>query len=147
MDWSEVEPVLKATYRLLAERDYISGEDVIAELGRPPGDAATGRALDALSRADYIEGQFIEQSSVPVLITSTEKGLQEASGWPKPGGAGAEQVELLLRLLDERIASAATPEEEKGRLRRARDAVAGVGREVFAEVLAAYVARQTGLGD
>ncbi|HEV3377524.1 MAG TPA: hypothetical protein VG126_09625 [Thermoleophilaceae bacterium] len=96
MDWSEVEPVLKATYRLLADQDQVSGEAVIAELGRPPGDATTGRALDALAQADYINGKFVWQRNVPVIITPTEKGLQAASSWPKPGAAGAEQVELLL---------------------------------------------------
>ena len=54
---------------------------------------------------------------------------------------------MLIRLLDERIADDKTPEEEKGRLRRAREGIVGVGREVFAEVLAAYVTRQTGLGN
>jgi hypothetical protein len=146
MEWSEVEPVLAATYRLLADQDHLRGEAVIAEMGRPPGDETTGRALENLHRTGYIEAQFVMQRSVPVLVESTEKGLQHASGWPRDGGT-AQQVELLLGLLDERIASDATPEEEKGRLRRARDAVASVGKDVFADVLAAYLARQTGLGD
>lgn len=148
MDWSEVEPVLKATYRLLAEEDHISGDAVIEALGRPPNDEATGRALETLERAGYIKGQFVMQTPVPILIRSTEKGLQHASGWPtQGGGSAAEQVDLLVRLLDERIESDETPEEEKGKLRQIRDGVGSASRDIVVSVLAAYVARMTGGGE
>jgi hypothetical protein len=143
MEWNEVKPVLDATYRLLADQDYIPGQAVAQALGRPPDDERIGRILEQLHRAGYIEGQFVMQTSMPVMISPTEKGLQESSGWPAPGASA--QVDLLLQLLDERIADASTPEEEKGRLRRAREAIGGLGREVLAEVLAAYVARVGGL--
>lgn len=78
-----------------------------------------------------------------MLISSTEKGLQLASGWPTPGGSG--QADLLLKILDERIGDPATPEEEKGRLRRVRESVGDLGRAVLAEVLAAYLTRAGGL--
>jgi hypothetical protein len=51
----------------------------------------------------------------------------------------------LLSLLTERIEDPSTPEEEKGRLRRAHDAIAGLSRDVLTEVLAAYLARAGGL--
>lgn len=148
MDWSEVQPVLETTYRLLAQQEKagrVTGQAVNEALGRDTNDEATGRVLKRLHEAGYIRGQFAWQTSLPLMIDSTEKGLQQTSGWPSPGAAGGtEQVELLLRLLDERIADEATPDEERSRLRRVRDAVGEVGRGVFTEVLAAYIARVTG---
>jgi hypothetical protein len=144
MDWEAVKPVLDATYRLLAEKDPIAGEAVITELGRPANDEETGRTLEALSKADYIKGQFHEETPVPDLIAATEKGLQETSGWPKPGAGGGGQVELLLRLLDERIESPDTPKAEKTRLRKARDSFAAVGHDITVGVLTAFISKQTG---
>ncbi len=147
MDWAtEVRPVLDATYRLLATEEHISGDAVIAELGRPHNDPQTGRALKALVDSGYIEGRFVMQTSVPILISATEKGLQETSGWPKPGGGG-DQLDLLLRLLDERIAATETPPEEKGRLERVRDSLADAGRDVVVGVLSNFIAKQTGASD
>jgi len=145
MEWSEAKPVLETTYRLLAQSDEVSGQAVNQALGRASDDEAAGRVLEKLHEGGYIKGHFVMQTSLPIMIESTEKGLQETSGWPAPGGAaGAEQVELLLRLLDERIDDETTPEEERGRLRRARTAVGDVGRGVLTEVLAAYIARVSG---
>lgn len=143
MDWEAVKPVLDATYRLLAEEDAIAGDAVITELRRPANDKETGRTLEALSKADYIKGKFIEDTSVPVLIAATEKGLQETSGWPKPG-AGSDLVELLLRLFDEQIESPETTQDEKTRVRKARDSFAAVGRDISVGVLTALISKQTG---
>lgn len=57
--------------------------------------------------------------------------------------AGQIRVDLLLRLLDERIASDETPEDEKGRLQRVRDSVSSLGRDLAVKVLGAYLARMT----
>ena len=65
--------------------------------------------------------------------------MQKAAGWSAEG-QGA-QIDLLVSLLTERIEDPNIPEEEKGRLRRVRDAIGGVGRDVFTEILAAYLAR------
>ena len=72
MEWTDVKPVLEATYRLLAESDRVTGQDVNRALGRTPDDEVTGRALEQLHKADYVRGHFVMQSSLPVLIESTE---------------------------------------------------------------------------
>ena len=124
MQWSEVEPVLKVTYELLDAREEVGQADVCEALGRPNGDAVTIRALELLYNDDYIGGSTIDNSPAPVFIEATPKGLQRTSGWPAEGSSG--EVELLLRLLDERIDSEETTEEGKGKLRRARDGFAGL---------------------
>lgn len=141
MEWSEVKPVLDATYKLLNERERVSQDAVCAALDRPAKDQQTIRALALLYESGYISGMTVDQSPAPIFITATEKGMQQTSGWPS---ASSDQVDLLLRLLDDRIADAATPEEEKGRLRRARDAFAALGRDVAVGVLSAYAAQATG---
>jgi hypothetical protein len=55
-------------------------------------------------------------------------------------------VELLLRLFDERIESDETPEEEKGKLLRARVAFAALGRDVAVGVLTALASSQVSGG-
>lgn len=120
-------------------------EAVCQALDRPDGDERTIRALALLYEGSYIDGITVENSPAPIFIKPTEKGLRETSGWPKEG-VGAEQIELLLRLLDERIEADDTPEEEKGKLQRARDAFAALSRDLAVGVLTAYVSRVTGAG-
>jgi hypothetical protein len=143
MDWNEVRPVLAATYRLLDAAEGTNAGQIAQELDRPPDDERLERALGLLYDAGYIDGPTIDQLPYPVRIQSTEKGLRETSGWPSEGGGG-DQIEALIRVLDEYIESDETPEEEKGRLRRARDAFVGVGRDVAVRVLTEYVSRQAG---
>jgi len=45
MEWSEVEPVLDATYRFLADEEQTTQEAVCEAAGRAPGDERTIRAL------------------------------------------------------------------------------------------------------
>jgi hypothetical protein len=144
MQWSEVEPVLNATYGLLDSKEEVTQEEVCAALGRPQGDATTVRALELLYNDDYIGGFMVQQSPAPVRIRATPKGLQRARGWPAEGQGQSEQVELLLRLLDERIDSAETADEEKSKLRQARDAFAGLGKDIAVGVLTAYATQATG---
>src|SRR5204863_5588209 len=69
------------------------------------------------------------------------EGAAVRPGWPS-GSASSELVDVLLAMLDERIDQ--TPEgDEKGRLHRARDAIAGLTREVAVELFAAYAAKVT----
>ena len=145
MEWSEVQPVLRATYDLLDDAEIIGSEAVFQALGRPPDDPTTIRALALLYQGGYIDGMTINNSDAPVRITATTKGLQETRGWPREGG-GADQLELLLRLLDERIASEDTPKDERRKLQRVRDGVASLGRDFAVDLLAAYVARASGVG-
>lgn len=82
----------------------------------------------------------------PAMFTETDRGLQETSGWPRPGDAGSDQVGQLLAALDEKIDSDETPEEEKGRLRRIRDSVGEASRDIVVGVLTSYASRATGGG-
>ena len=147
MEYSEAEPVLKATYQLLRHHDEVPGEAAVSEaLGRPPGDEQTARALMYLHDHGFIDGHVLWGNAVPdvVRINATTKGLEVASGWP-PEGGGAAQVELLLQLLDELIASDETPEEEKPKLLRIRDGFVGLTRDVGAGLLTLYLARASQL--
>jgi hypothetical protein len=130
----EVEPVLEATYRLLSESDSVSPEDVITEMGEGTDADHVRRALAQLYRDDYISGQDVE---------ATEKGLQEAAGWPREGASREAEAQAFLRLLDERIADQATTEEERGLLRQIREGAIGVGTKVIGEVLARYLIHMT----
>lgn len=64
-------------------------------------------------------------------------------GWPQPGSSDPADTELLLRILDDRIA-AAGDEEERTRFQKLRDTAAETGGNIVSEVLAAYLARVTG---
>lgn len=139
MDWNEVEPVLVATYRLLADQDQTTPEAVCQELERPARDEQTIRALALLYNDDYIDGITVDQSPAPIFIRPTGKGLRATSGWP--GERGETYVAALLEVLDQRIAAPETPELERGRLHRIRDAVSEAGPRFIGEVLAAYTAK------
>jgi DNA-binding PadR family transcriptional regulator len=142
----DVEPVLRTTYELLssAEEGYISGLSVNAALGRDPNDERIGDVLEQLHKAGYIEGKFVMNTSVPIFIRPTEKGLQQTQGWPEPGGAAAD-ARLLLKLLDERIGDADTPEEERTRLQKLRASAGEVGESVLGQVMAAYLKHYIGV--
>jgi hypothetical protein len=91
MDYSEAEPVLRATYGLLKDSDEVSPDAICEALGRPPEDEQTGRALRYLYEHGLIDGFLLWGSSdpVPTRIKATTKGLELASGWPRQG---SEQV-------------------------------------------------------
>jgi hypothetical protein len=142
MDWTEVRPVLRATYTLLDSEGQTTPEFVCQRLGVQPRDDRTLRALTLLYQGGYIDGITIEQSPAPIFIRPTEKGLREASGWPDD--SSGTQLEVLLRLLDERIESDETSDEEKGKLRRVRGSLVDLGRDVAVGLLTAYLSRVAG---
>lgn len=142
MRFEDAEPVLRAVYRLLEEQDSISPNAVCAATGKPPEDKPTERALAYLYREKFIDGLKLANVDHPIQIEAASRGLEYASGWPR--GGGGDQIEALLRVLDEHIASDETPEEEKGRLRRFRDGVVGVTRDIGVRVMSDYLARQAG---
>jgi hypothetical protein len=72
----------------------------------------------------------------------TERGLRYAGAWPYDATRLAEQI---IAALAEAAENEPEP-ERRGRLQRAVGGVAGVGRDVFAKVLAAVIARSAGLG-
>lgn len=145
MNWRDCGPVLNATYELLGDNEYVTPEAVAAQLGREDNEWLD-RALGLLFESGYIGGHAVDQRRAPVMIAATEKGLREAASWPREGG-GYELAEALLRLLDERIAAVDTPEPERGRLRKARDALGALPRELLVEVMAAYLTRALPGGD
>lgn len=143
--WPELEPVLEATYRLLSEDDAIAPEDVIAEMGEGTDPDHVKRALAQLYRnSKYISGLHVEEVACPYLIRATEEGWQQVGGWPNPGAAGGDQLDVLLRLLDEKIAAPETPPEERTRLQQVRASLVDAGRDIVIGVLSNYIARQTG---
>jgi hypothetical protein len=77
----------------------------------------------------------------PQNIRATEKGLQAASGWPSGGESQAFSSEFI-RALTERINDDETAEDERGKLRRLRDASEDVGVRVIAEVVARMAERK-----
>lgn len=144
MDWSDAEPVLKATYDLLDDQERVSQEQVCQALDRPIGHDRTIQALAFLYEDDFIGGFTVDQSPAPVLIQSTPKGRQRVRGWPGPNSQ-SDDLDRLLTLLDQKIEAPGTPEEEKTRLLKAREAFANLSRDVAVGVLTALVSKQSGL--
>lgn len=136
--------MLDATYELLNERpDGSVSDDDVERLLPAMEPVAVRQALQHLADQGYISAYRAFGGRID-SIQPREKGLQIAMGWPHPGAAKPEDAELLLRLLDQRIASAST-EEERSRFKRLRDAAADTGQTMVSEILAAYLARATGL--
>ena len=62
------------------------------------------RALALLADQEYIYGYKAPLGRVDSIMPK-EKGLQETMSWPRAGQADPSSTELLLRLLDQRIAT------------------------------------------
>lgn len=80
MQWSNVEPILRGTYALMADAGRTTASAVIDCLGLDP-DAARS-ALGALHRGGYIGVEQFNSNGLPFFILPTEKGLQLGAGWP-----------------------------------------------------------------
>jgi hypothetical protein len=141
MEWSKAEPILRTTYALMESNGLASGDGVCSALGIAEDDA--GAAFRALEAAGYIAAQFAA-NGFPLLIEPTEKGLQYCSGWPAPGSSSTFMVEFL-SAIEARASDAATPEQERGRLRRFRDVAQDVGQGLLTDVAAKVIEHQTGL--
>ena len=76
------------------------------------------------------------------MVPPTEKGLQLTHGWPVPGQGEAE---ALLRVLDAMIDSPNTPDEERTRLKRLRDAAGDVSQSALTGLLGAWLSQVTGI--
>lgn len=146
MQWETVKPVLFAAYAFLDIKETTTCSEVCALLSKEEEDPEVGRALTELTRNRFLDGQPTWQDPVPLRVWATEKGLQQTSGWPKPGEAGPDQVELLLRVLDERINSEDTPEETKSKLLPIRRGIVDASRDIMVRVLSDYASRASGLG-
>jgi hypothetical protein len=140
VDWQEVRAVLEAAYGLLDREDSTNPEAVCEAMGRPKDHEQTRRMLAYLHKSHHIGGFTIDGTAVPVTITATEKGLQEVRGWPSEAG-GHAQVEQLLAILEQRIDDPETPDLERGRLRRVRQAVSEVAPRLMASIFVEYAER------
>jgi hypothetical protein len=146
LDWQRsVLPVLHATYDLMDEgrTDMLDGDALLASL--VTGDRTKADLYDVfqlINRTGYADVQFASAMSI-AFVSPTEKGLQTTRGWPAPGQG---DVETLLRLLDQRIASPETPDEERTRLQRLREAAGNVGESVLTSLLGAWLSHVAGPG-
>src|SRR5581483_8563321 len=135
-DWSdEVLPILQSIYQAgrTNPMGHVDTRVMLAAIGREADDPDAARVIRELADAGYIEIVADPDASfVPILVRTMEKGLQVVAGWPTAGGESL--FSRLLAELDERVAKAAT-EEERTRLVRFRDALVGVGRDVFTNVV------------
>jgi hypothetical protein len=142
---TDVKPVLDVVYRLLEEQGahlQLEGKDVAHALGRDEDDMDLRRVFEQLDQAGYIKPTWAGVT-LPYMIEPTERGLQHTMGWPVPGQT---DVEALLRMLDQRIEAPDTPDEERTRLRRLRDAAGDVGTSVMSSLLSAWLSQVTGMG-
>jgi hypothetical protein len=142
---TDVLPLLTVVYELMNESvdGSVDGEEIAARLGVGEDEEVRLRArLRQLADTDYIRvGAWPGGMELPVLISSTEKGLQTTFGWP---GRGGDSVELLLKMLDDRIADPDLPEEERTALQRLRGAAGSVGQGLLQSVLSAWLTHVTG---
>ena len=134
MQWSEIEPVLRATYALIDENGTTSGEAVCRALAVAEDDEQTDRAIRQLTDIGYIKAQFVA-SGAAAFIDPSEKGLVYCSGWPSPGSE-ATFIAAFLGAVDDRAADDATPEPERSRLKQLGGAAAEVGKDVLTEIAA-----------
>lgn len=146
LDWQrDVLPVLDATYRMLEEQGpyaQLDGKEVAHALGRDEEDMALRHVFEQLGHAGYIKPTWAGVT-LPIMIEPTERGLQYAMGWPV---LGQSDVDALLRMLDQRIESPDTPEDERTRLQRLRDAAGDVGTSVMSSLLSAWLSQVSGVG-
>jgi hypothetical protein len=105
MEWEQTSPVLHVVYRLLSEHpDANLNQEQVAALLPDVEPAKVTRALTLLRDTGYIGGYLASGPRVD-LISATEKGLQATMGWPGPDDVMGADADVLLRALDERIAT------------------------------------------
>lgn len=122
----------------------MTGEDVSRAIGKEEPDERVVRAFEYLDQAKYIDASFAMGFGLPFQIRATEKGLQHCAGWPSPGSSATFLGEFL-SAIEARASDAATPEDERGRLRRFLEAASGVPKELLTDVAAKIIERQAGL--
>jgi hypothetical protein len=142
--WDDVEPLLRATYRLLEDEIIVGGHAVLASLSEPPSAEDAGRAFRALNEAGYVKAMIGIGEPVPYGLEATERGLQYCSGWPQPGES-AVFIDAFLRAINERIENPDTPEDQRGRLRQLAESAGSVGRDLLVDISARVIEHKTGL--
>jgi hypothetical protein len=142
MDWTKAEPILRRTYALMGSTGRTTGAAVMADLGIEEDEARA--AFDALHRGGYIGVEQFNANGLPFFIVPAREGLQHCSGWPAPGSSSTFLAEFL-GAIEARADDAATPEEERGRLRSFVGAASGVGKDLLSDIASKVIEHQTGL--
>lgn len=134
-------PLLEAVITLEAAGDNLSIQRLAEQAGLTERDALLGVA--ALINARYLVGEEVtgmgEEVRQFIVEEPTERARRATGQWPP-----LDTYEDLVDLLDERIETTDDP-EEKGKLRRLRDAVRDVGSGMMADVLARILEHQMGI--
>lgn len=99
-------------------------------------------AVEALHEASYLEAHWANSMGGRFLlgVKLRERGRRAVGLWPS-----GESVDALVDALRQAEETTDDP-EEKTIIRRAAGAVGSVSREVMVEVMAAVIARQSGIG-
>lgn len=113
-------------------------QTICARLGVAEKEAAP--AFRQLVDAGYLTGT-LSSADLPLVIESTEKGLQYCSGWPS-AGESSTFIENFLDAVRARADDAAAPEEERGRLSRFTKAASEVGTKALTDIAAAVIAHK-----
>jgi hypothetical protein len=123
--------ILEAVARLEPEHEVIHSSEIVAS-GAGLEDRETYLGLIALIDGDYVAGTPLENGDLVVAIRLLPEGRRAIGQWP-----GRDTYVTFLEALDDAIANAGP--DEKGRLARLRDAVVGVGRDVFVSVVSTVI--------
>jgi hypothetical protein len=129
-------PVLEAAAELIDEQMLpVQPQEISRQLGMDLEDVS--RALVALD-GPYIEMRWLQRrAGIGRVMSVTPAARREIGQWPTPEAAADRMVQAI----ESRIETTDS-EEERGRLVRARDALLGVGRDLFVDVMGAVVSRQ-----
>lgn len=123
------EGAMPAQVATIAEALQMDEHDVISALKALASSYVVGRSIDTLG------------GTVDFFVTDlTERGRRAVGLWPS--GESADALVDALRQAEDLVEDP----EEKNLLRRAAGAVGSVSRDVMVDVVAAVVARQSGIG-
>lgn len=129
----------------LAEYRNLDGRQILPRIHEALGGLAEDEmieSIDALEDGGYLEAHWQRMMSGRVLmgVKLRERGRRALGIWPS-----AEGVDALVDALRQAEDVVDDP-EEKTLIRRAAGAVGSVSRDVMVDVMAAVIARQSGIG-
>ncbi|MBC3189492.1 hypothetical protein H7X46_00210 [Pseudonocardia sp. C8] len=122
--------------------DFLNAQAIFTQLGVTAADGA--RSVRRLVDNGYVKtaGDAPGRNAVGLISGVTERGLVRSGAWPSDADRLADQI---IAALAEAAENEPEP-ERRSRLQRAASGVAGVGRDVLAETLAAIATRSMGMG-
>lgn len=120
--------VLREVARRIEAAESLQTGAIAETLGMDP--KVAGRAGSRLKEDGFVKGGESTGAGVTRFTDLTAKGRREVGQWPSPDAA----ADRLLAALDAAIAKA--PEgEQKGRLQKAREALGGMTRDLFVDLV------------